>query len=191
MKISLLFIAIVFISCAGTSLTSKYKGEISKYGLSNIDTIVDLGSGDGDFDKLIHKLFPKTFFILEDIEPQYKKSKNSWSETVIGTQDSIPLLSSKYKFVLCRNTVHEFKNHKNMLGEIKRILSSDGILIVVEVMPKFKGEISAICKNRLLMKEEIIELFTHNGFQFQSSEITSYELKHKGDRNFNILKFTN
>ena len=153
-----------------------YKKEIVEYGLQDGDTLVDIGCGHGAIDVILSYYYPNMFFILEDILDFKKSINHSYkikdkeinlkdkSIFYVGTNDSIPLPSSRYKYILCRLTVHEFTNPSAMVKELKRILAPNGELIIVEknlrpgVREAHTGLIMPSCT-------EIIELFKANGFE--------------------------
>ncbi len=176
--------------------------EIEKYGLTDGDTLLDLGCGDAAHSAQIFRFYPNMFFVLEDIDIDDAKKKDASIKVagvrknfkdhckyVIGRNNSIPLTSSSYRFILCRKTVHEFIEPQYMLKEIKRLLTDDGIIIVEEAIPQKKGELDPYCEMPRMTKEEVINLFTQNGFKFLSADVTTMNIKSKDDRNMNILKF--
>jgi ubiquinone/menaquinone biosynthesis C-methylase UbiE len=178
-----------------------FENEISKYRLSDGDTLVDIGAGSGINDELIFKFYPNAYFILEDIDTTYLRENKyhfkigrkkvylkDRSVNILGGPDSIPLQSGKYKNVLCRITLHEFSNPIKMLHEIKRIMSVDGQFIIVERVPEFEGEIDKGCNKRLLTKSEIITLLESNGFELVSTDLVEATYSKSGG-SANLLRF--
>ncbi len=162
-----------------------FKEEISKYGIQNGETIVDIGSGNGKFTSILWKFYPKTFFVLEDIQPfKAKKTKvivnnkplyfQYHHRFVLGAADSIPIPSSTYDKLLCRLTLHQFTRPDKMAREMYRIMSHKSTLIVVDVEPAFEGEICKGCQSKYINKEQAINIFTQNGFQLKSADTTTY-----------------
>lgn len=213
MKLFVFFIAFFLWSCVNYStynLAQLDKSElklfdngISKYGLNDGDTLLDVGSGYGYHSARIFRYYPNMFFVLEDIEIKYAKENRGFvvvngkskyfkdnSKYVNGIIDSILLPNSTHKLILCRKTLHEFTNPIVMLKELRRILTSDGILIIEEAIPKIAEEIDPYCKMKHLSKDEIIKLLTVNNFKFLSADSTTFPIKNKNEGNFNILKFS-
>jgi len=183
------YLFLVFIlfctACITTNISPKEKKEvfneeISKYGLTDKDTIVDIGCGDGAFDAVIKSYYPHTCFVLEELSPGGKKSmkylhayfppgtngkKHCSPVIVLGTDTTVPLPSNQYKHIICRKTVHEFTHPDAMLLEMKRILRRDGTLIIMERAPMYLGETDKYCKRQYLSKETVVALLEKNGFK--------------------------
>lgn len=179
-----------------------YNNEIVKYGMKDKDTLLDIGSNYGVQSATIFRFYTNAFFVLEDIQSRYSHPfktsilvDNKLSNFddhrmyVNGTADSIPLPSSSYRLILCRKTVHEFTHPTQMLKEIRRVMTSDGVLIVAEAKPKKEGETDQYCKMKHLTKQELLTLFSANGFKLLSSDTTTFPVIKKTDGNLNILKF--
>lgn len=177
-----LVLYVIGISC--TCCSSKISGdnvalrnEIRSYKLENVDTLVDIGCGNGNHDREIARYYPHLYFVLEDLpfdrqgHNMQKVITNRLKNTpsipaiqqhyrfVAGSEDTIPLPSASYKRVLCRRTLHEFSNRPKMVSELVRILSGDGVLTVIEGIPEQPGEIDPYCKKPHLTKEEVISSF--------------------------------
>jgi len=177
-----------------------FNSEISKLGLTDRDTLVDIGAFSGFTDFQLFQFYPNKFFILEDIYKSYEKSLpgayiivdstkryfKDYSLRITGTNEYIPLKSSAYKTVYCRKTVHEFTKPDKMVEELKRIISVDGVLIISEEIPLFPNETDPGCKKKLMTSEEIIDLFKSHRLKLRSSDTTNW----KQNRNLYILKFT-
>jgi ubiquinone/menaquinone biosynthesis C-methylase UbiE len=189
------------VSCQSISLTSplNFTTEISKFGLLDRDTLVDIGAGDGVFDAQISYFLPNMYFILEDTNPKsekyisrfYKQKANLTANikkkyiTVLGSNDSIPLETEKYKTVLCRKSFHEFANLPAMMKELYRILRPGGTLIIEEVEPISEKELDKYCKMQYLSKQYVVEKMQHTNFTL----INSDEVLLPKNRKFYILLF--
>jgi ubiquinone/menaquinone biosynthesis C-methylase UbiE len=178
-----------------------FENEFSKFKLSDRDTLVDIGAGSGINDELIFKFYPNAYFILEDIDAKYLKESKYYikvghqkkyfkdrSVKILGTPDSVPLPSEKYKNILCRTSLHEFSNPDKMLQEIKRIISVAGQLIIVEGVPEFEGQIQKTCGKKLLTKAQIITLLEANGFKLISADLVEAPYAKNGGT-ANLLRF--
>ncbi len=178
-----------------------FDNEISKYKLTDGDTLVDIGAGDGYNDELIFKFYPNMYFLLEDNKVKFLKGSNYYFkegsqkyyfrdhyQMVLGNSDSIPLVSGQYRNILCRITLHEFSNPTKMLQEINRIMAINGQLIIVERIPKFEGQIDKTCKKKLLTQTEIVNMLATSGFKLISTDSTKYQ-NNKFGGNAYILRF--
>lgn len=198
----LYFILMFFItSCKVIPVTSDIylKTEIESYGLHNSDTLVDIGCGDGTHAAYISHFYPLSYFILEDIDAKtinrIEERYNNFNKfsmyikerhrVVLGTSDSIPLPSASYKYLLCRETLHEFTNPTTMLQEMRRILIVGGKLIVVEAEPIKEGEKDPYCKKLLMTKQEIIDVLQKGNFAL----IKSTDVQMKKNRKLVVLIF--
>jgi len=93
--------------------------------------IVDLGCGEGKFLKLIEENFKnvKTFGI--DIEPKVLEIKKFLrAEIRIADIRNSGFPNVFFDAVFCLDALEHFENLENPVSEIKRILKSDGLLIV-------------------------------------------------------------
>lgn len=162
---------------------SIFEQEISKYGLNDGDTLVDVGFSNTIFDELIFSFFPSMHFVLEDVKFnihnddyfQYDKSRELEkfkrnSIIIKGKTNSIPLPSSEYKVVLCRNTLHEFVHLNSMISEMKRIVKDNGFVIVLEQRAIVENQLCGM-GHKLLTDKEITNVFLQNGFILNSSHI--------------------
>ena len=196
--VSLLLIISLFTSCATIRYDRQelFKNEIIKYYLNENDTLLDIGCGQGFHDRQIAYLYPKIYFVLEDISSNnltrldkfFKKADDgkiikSRYQIVLGTTDSIPLISSAYRKILCRKTVHEFSDPSKMINELKRLLADDGELIIVEPSPEYVGQKFIDCKKEFITKEKIIQMFTAENLKLKSADTFS--------SNFNDIKTGN
>jgi ubiquinone/menaquinone biosynthesis C-methylase UbiE len=178
-----------------------YSKEISKYGLVEKDTLVDIGCETGFHDNQIAYYYPGIYFVLEDIDvnnlnliqknnnrPGFINNMKGGYETVLGKFDSIPLPSARYKKILCRKTLHEFQNPAGMINEFKRILVAGGEVIIVDINPKYPGEKFHDCMRPFLEKTKIIDLFVQEGFKVKSTD--SFTSKYTDLQDGNIFVFT-
>jgi len=160
-----------------------FDNEISKYGLIDNDTLVDIGFSNTIHDEIIKIYYPNLHFILEDVKPMikfdeyYQTSKNKElisfknnCQIIKGSYKQIPLPSSKYKFVLCRNSLHEFKDKSKMISEMKRIIRNDGCIILIEERSVVKDQICGQ-GHKLISEEELQSFFLSNGLILKYSEI--------------------
>jgi ubiquinone/menaquinone biosynthesis C-methylase UbiE len=204
LKKHLLFIlTVVLFSCSVTRYDRQevYTKEISRYGLVNGDTLVDIGCETGFHDNQVAFYYPRIYFVLEDIDannlalikknstnPGFVNNMQAGFETVLGRIDSIPLASGRYKKILCRKTLHEFENPGQMINEFKRILAPGGEVIIADLNPKYPGQKFHDCVRPFLNKTQIIDLFVQEGFSVKSAD--AFTSKYTDLQNGNIIVFT-
>ena len=206
--ISLLGFCAVLYSCSFTEKVERFRAkdanrsfeaEISKYKLEDFKTLTDVGCAELESEKRISFLYPNTKFILVDANPKvikrakklikintfnssYNYEKNC--QVISGGADNIPLADNSSELVLCRKSLRNFNDINKMSGELTRILSKNGILIIVEpIINDSKSQ------QEYFSKENIINLFQKNGLSLISSDTSSYKVEKKGVENFNILRF--
>jgi ubiquinone/menaquinone biosynthesis C-methylase UbiE len=185
MRIFILLLIIVY-SSFNTRGIQNVAQEVKAYNLQRVDTLVDIGCGDGFFDATIAHDYPDLFFILEDLEylkhytkkevvtdssntarwikshlknSAYTSQIESHFQFIIGLDDTIPLPSGKFTRVLCRRSLHEFRNKEKMASELARLLSRKRTLTIAEVQPKYPGQRDPGCKQLYLTKDNICQMF--------------------------------
>ncbi len=210
-NIILLFI-LSFLSGAATQNDDEQamQLEIKEYALANVDTLVDIGCQDGEFSREIARAYPNLYLLLEDLENYKlctkggtncmtvntkkqvtKKFKNSKKYPnlagrytfITGEIDSIPLATAAYKRILCRRTLHEFTERTKMVKELKRILSHDGTLTIVEPEPAYPNQLDIFCNKKYIPKKEMLEIF--KDLQLQTVKTITYS-----NGKMNIYNFT-
>lgn len=168
--------------------------EIEKYKLNPKETLVDIGTGDTFFACEIARKYPEMKFILEDIttgdrHPSIiiQKNKNCSAlkdrhSFILGNHSKVPIASNSQSQILLRRTFHELRKPHLIINELRRILKKDGIVIIADIEPKFKGEKDKGCKNLYIPESEVIKQF--KGFKHLSSDSVILD-----DRKKYILRF--
>jgi ubiquinone/menaquinone biosynthesis C-methylase UbiE len=201
-KYLLLILTVVLISCSVSRYDRQevYANEISRYGLIDGDTLVDIGCETGFHDNQIAFYYPHIYFVLEDIDtsnlalikrniasPGFVNNMLAGYETIAGSVNTVPLPSGRYKKILCRKTLHEFENPDQMINEFKRILMPGGEVIIAEINPKYPGQRFHDCVRPFLNKTQIIDLFVQQGFKLKSAH--AFTSKKTDLQNGNIIVF--
>ncbi|MDN3658167.1 class I SAM-dependent methyltransferase [Ferruginibacter paludis] len=201
-KYLLFILTVVLISCSVTRYNRQevYDNEISRYGLIDGDTLVDIGCETGFHDNQIAFYYPHIYFVLEDIDTSnlaiikrniastgFVNNMQAGCETIVGGVNNIPLASGRYKKILCRKTLHEFENPDQMINEFKRILIPGGEVIIAEINPKYPGQRFHDCVRPFLNRTQIMDLFVQQGFTLKSAY--SFTSKKTDLQNGNIIVF--
>lgn len=171
------------------------------YKLESVDTLVDIGSGDAKFDKIIFHAYPKIFIVLEDFEKIGKINQKSFLKQtfknnkfipnvktryrfVPGEEDTIPLATNSAKVILCRKTIHEFSNIPKMTSELNRVLKKDGALIISEADPVSSGATDPRCDKKYFTKKGLDSLLSIQNFERFSMDSITYDTGR-----MNVLKY--
>jgi SAM-dependent methyltransferase len=122
-------------------------------------------------------------FYLEDIDSSYLndhqanfawgyydslrgKPMTSKYQLVLGDEKKTSLPDKTFDKILIINSFHEFGYPKEMLGDILTKLKPGGILYIDETIARKSGELHGVCKKRIYLPEELIEVLNQAGFQF-------------------------
>lgn len=178
MRLFIVFAIISISSCTVMKYPAIARKELPLLHLEKADTLVDIGCGYGYYSREVAHNLPNLYMVLEDLPTDnrghniynvlrkvlrnniYTPNVESHYKFVTGSEKNIPLKSSTYKWVLCRMTVHEFEYPDEMISELYRILSDDGILIVMEPEPAYSGQKDRNCKRKYLTKEQLLTMFS-------------------------------
>jgi ubiquinone/menaquinone biosynthesis C-methylase UbiE len=159
---------------------------LEMYGLQKHDTIASLGAGWGYQEVAFGTMIDSMVFYLEDINPEYLnqermqfnfdyytiltgKPVNSQFFFQIGNETETGLPGNSFDRVLVINAFHEFSHQEEMIMEMKRILKTDGWLLLNEFDAFHSGNMHMGCNHRIYTEEEIIEMFSKYGFRFKRS----------------------
>jgi len=147
--------------------------------------ILDVGCGDGE---LLIEIAKKNKFTelwctdlyVEDARTNVKKEGYSSRIKCIDTKtEDIPLESHFFDFIYSVRSLHEFSNPVKALKEIKRLLSSDGEIIIIDWK---KGADTGV-KERYYEKEELKEFMEKAGFDEEKIRIEE-------SGRFNIISYS-
>jgi ubiquinone/menaquinone biosynthesis C-methylase UbiE len=112
-----------------------------KLGLNKGDIIADIGCGIGYFtipaSKIVGdsgKIFAMDIIpeMLQDVEIKVNENNISNIETILTEENDLKLKDDKITFAFISNVLHEANEKENFLTEIKRIISPDGRIAIVE-----------------------------------------------------------
>ncbi len=96
--------------------------------------ILELGGGQGWASCILKRLFPNKLVYCSDISPYALGSLPYWEEIFKVKLDGafacrsyeIPLKPQSVDLVFCFQSAHHFREHKRTLGEVYRVLGSQG-----------------------------------------------------------------
>ncbi len=104
--------------------------------LDNVESVLDIGCGEGKALDLLHQHFGTASIIGMDIDAKLiakanKKNNNKYT-LLIANGHGIPLADNSIDAVFCHQLLHHCENQENILSEFHRILKPNGLLLVGE-----------------------------------------------------------
>ncbi len=142
---------------------------LGKIGLGKEMVLADLGCGTGYFAIPASRRVKKVFAIdvqkgmLDIVSRKIKKEKIKNIEAILSEETSIPLPDNSVDVLLMANVFHELENRRSILKEGKRILSGNGILVIVD-WKKMEMDFGPPVEERLTA-DEVISICKDNGFR--------------------------
>lgn len=111
---------------------------ISRLNISNDGNFLDVGCGTGSALRFASPLIKKYKACGIDISSKMVEKARLLSQTnnnieiVVGSAEQIPYPTSYFKYLICTCSFHHYQSPNNALKEIKRVMSSDGKLILID-----------------------------------------------------------
>ena len=145
------------------------------------ETIASLGVGGGVWEVGLGAMVPGLTVYLVELSPellndeelaaavlfwekQTGKPVESRFVPVVGTETSTNLPEKFFDKILLLNSLHEFSQPDAMLAECHRALKPGGLVFVEERFARSPGELHEGCGRRLFSENELVKLFSRNGF---------------------------
>lgn len=181
-----------------------YKVQFEYLNLQENDTIVDIGSQSGSYLGAFSATMPfqNLHFVMVDIDSTCmnkstlsrvlqhydsvggKKITNTF-QLVNNTVDSLWLPLASYNKVWILNTLHEIPDRTKMIKDMYNILRPGGEVVILEMIPKKKGDLHGGCNMPLQTIEEWKAYFTQNGFTCHSE----FEIRQKKRSPIVMMRF--
>jgi ubiquinone/menaquinone biosynthesis C-methylase UbiE len=145
--------------------------------LDSSDIVADLGCGTGYFTVPFSRKVKKVYGIdiqkemLAYLEEKVRKQKIGNIETLLSKDDEIPLQDKSVDVLFSANTLHEFRDKKAIIDEMRRVLKSDGRVSIVDFKKEDTGFGPPVSSR--VSKEEAKHLFTERDL----TALESYDLK--------------
>ena len=165
----------------GINSETSFIDEVVFIGIQDGDRIADIGAGSGEVGLLWAIIFKNLEVYMTDIgniqvDLMRFKSKNIES---IDTSNVVKILKGKKKStmlegknldkIVLKQAFHHFKKKDAMLASIKKSMTRDGELILIETEPTFYKNVRVGCRERL-PQSEIESILKKNGFTLIDSE---------------------
>lgn len=102
--------------------------------------VLDVGTGQGEFLKiLVDSSEARTEFVAIDIKQEYlEKAKVTFKEAPVSFEvmsaDALNFSNESFDVVCISNTLHHLKEPEVVLEELKRVLKTDGYMIINEMI---------------------------------------------------------
>ena len=170
------------------------QAELDFYNFQPHQLIASVGAGCGFWEAAFAATTDSISFYLEDIDTTklnkqhagfawiyYSKLRGkrmtSNYQLVIANEKSTLLPENAFDKILIINSFHEFTYQAEMLEDIKKKLKPGGLLYIDEAVPKRPGQLHGICNLAMLNNEEMIALFSRNGFEYLNGLEFNYRQK--------------
>ena len=135
------------------------------------DIVCDLGCGNGFYALKIAKLVPRGEVIGVDIQPEMLRMLRERArvtrvkniDLVLGTLSDPKLPTGKVDLVFCVDAYHEFSHPEKMLRAIRKSLSKNGRLALVEF--REEDPLVPIKPLHKMSKRQILKELVPNGFK--------------------------
>ncbi|QQS39302.1 class I SAM-dependent methyltransferase [Candidatus Woesebacteria bacterium] len=145
--------------------------------------LLDIGCAAGAYTASIKKYFPKVDTTGIDISTNcIKYAKNNFPNNhfVIGNIEKMPFAKNSFKYVTANHILEHTKNPKDVICEVKRVLTTSGIfysvtptegsiLTIIGWLRKFpffdNNRINYLGHVQKFTKESLIQLLENNGFE--------------------------
>lgn len=149
--------------------------------------VVDLACGSGIMtEELVRNGWKVTAVdITKEMLDIVKKKNLPEVEVIRGDANQLPFSDNEFNGIFTRLSLHHFENHQKIMQEMKRIIQSDGIIIIGDILTvgdiKDKKLHNAIEKLRdpshinCLSKKEIVDLGKQMGLKLCEYRELKYE----------------
>jgi len=137
------------------SFAREILGYIEEHGMDNRLTVLDLGCGPGFLILELKRM--KSRYRIIGVDPSEsmleiaERRAAEWGiedfEARVGTAEKIPLSDMSVGIVVCRNSLHEWKDREKGVREVHRVLKEGGLFIIRDPnrgYPKWKLALSLI-----------------------------------------------
>ncbi|MEQ8531911.1 MAG: methyltransferase domain-containing protein [Imperialibacter sp.] len=90
---------------------------------------------------------------------------------VLGTEESTGLPQGVFDRVLLFNVYHELASPDGMMKEIRQLLNTDGVLVIMERMGATPGELHGDCDRPKLMEPAFLQAMAAYGYTLQGKQL--------------------
>lgn len=119
----------------------RYKKIIKAIEIRNNTKIIDLSCSDGQFLKMLYFFKPDLDLFGIDInKKEIKKAQINFPLAHLGVEnvEKLSFENKTFDVAFSIASLHHYKNIQKSFKEIRRILKTDGIIYVIDLIPKYK-----------------------------------------------------
>lgn len=173
----------------GKFVRSMYQEILNRVKVIPGDSILDLGCGNGNVIALLQSNLTASvrYYGLDISANMIEEAKRRLGEQVslqVGDVLHLPYEDQKFDLIICNASFHHYLNPQKAVNEMKRVLKKDGIIILGD--PTLRGKLLVLILNwfmkfsrsgdaKIWHKQEIIGLFTNNGFQVENWQYINHQ----------------
>lgn len=156
--------------------------------LSQDYKVLDIGCGAGLLDNFLHK---EVYGVdinkkaIEFCQKHYHRGKERYK--LIGIDQKYPFKDEFFDIILCLEVIEHVMNIPFFLGEIKRVLKSEGIILLST--PNYSSLLLKILESTILEWVALKRGFTRK--TLHPNKYTKKRLKDTLEEYFNVLKIKN
>jgi|GEM_PF-150225 len=142
---------------------------LDKVGLRKEMVLTDLGCGTGYFTIPASRRVKKVFALdvqqgmLDILRDKIEEQEISNIEAILSEEACLPLPDSSVDVLLMGNVFHELEDRNSILNEVKRILTGEGKLVIIDWL-KIEMDFGPPVEERLTA-EEVVSICKDNGFE--------------------------
>jgi ubiquinone/menaquinone biosynthesis C-methylase UbiE len=144
-------------------------------------TVLEIGAGTGAVARACGSRSPiGDRFIGLDVAHSMLLQHARYSPVVVADAHRLPFAHSSTDIIICRQSIHYFEFPDVVLAEIKRVLTSDGLLLIAQIVPFEDPEDQEWWKTGVTLRQplrrnrwtetEIVESLSRAGFIIESTQ---------------------
>jgi len=119
----------------------RYRKIIDTLEIQNNSTILDLSCSDGEFLKQISLIAPGLkLFGIDNNSIEIKKAKINFPLANYKNEsaEKLDFQDTSFDFIFSIMSLHHYKDLQKILIEVERILKTNGVLYIADLIPKYK-----------------------------------------------------
>lgn len=175
-------IAPVYDDLSGIFLSDLEKHIFERTDLNKGDKVLDVAGGTGRLMGNLSKMKPKTSEYVVDRSRNMLKRASSDTYLALGDASDLPFESNTFDLVVCIDAFHHFDRKRESLGEMIRVLGSDGEVIILELeanhpLTKIVEGMEFLVRepSSFYEKEKLVDVFLDSGLDVNIEKINFFQ----------------